>query len=167
MERVMRKVHHLASLSLLITVFGGCAPFEEPAAGEDGRGEGDEAQGNVVVQALTVDLNWSHAGPVAGKTYCTSMNEPADPYTWGDNYLCSSLNHGIVWNNAGPVAGMRCTNINEPADPHAWADNYLCVPPTSTLTFEWSYGGPIYGRTCIQVNEPADPHAWADNYLCY
>jgi hypothetical protein len=114
-----------------------------------------------------VDLAWSNAGRVAGKSYCTPMSEPSDPHTWSDNFLCSSINHGLVWSNDGPIDGMRCTLINEPSDPDTWSDNYLCVPSASQLTLSWSFLGPIYGKECIQIVEPADPHTWSDNYLCY
>jgi hypothetical protein len=34
-----------------------------------------------------LDLAWSEAGPVDGYE-CVSFDEPSDPHTWGDNYLC-------------------------------------------------------------------------------
>jgi hypothetical protein len=124
------------------------------------------ANDNIVVKPY-IGPAWSHSGPVAGKPYCTLMNEPADPDSWGDNYLCSSVNPGFAWNSAGPIAGMRCTAIHEPVDPHTWNDNYLCVPESSPLNLSWSSAGPIPGLDCTQVNEPTDPHTWNDNYLCY
>jgi hypothetical protein len=111
-------------------------------------------------------FEFRHAGPVAASG-CTQVNEPADPYTWNNNYLCSVGLQGVSWSYAGPLAGQRCTQITEPADPHAWYDNYLCVPPHSPLQLSWSYAGPLAGKRCVPWNEPADPHAWYDNYLCF
>jgi hypothetical protein len=122
---------------------------------------------DIVFQPLTpMSLEWSNAGPIAGK-HCISLNEPADPHTWNDNYLCDNVDHGIRWSNAGPIAGMRCTLIDEPADSHSWDDNYLCVPPSSSLNLLWSYAGPIANKTCVHFHEQADPDTWMDNYLCH
>ncbi|WP_224367367.1 hypothetical protein [Hyalangium versicolor] len=114
-----------------------------------------------------LDLVWSYTGPLASKSYCTLVNEPADPNTWSDNYLCSSINHSLQWSHSGPITDMKCTAITESVDPHTWDDNYLCVPKTSQLNFVWSSAGPIAYKDCIQVNEPGDPYTWNDNYLCY
>jgi serine protease len=113
-------------------------------------------------------LSWSSSGPIAGR-YCTQVHESADPHTWNDNYLCSTVDYGIRWSSAGAIAGMRCTQISEPSEPakHTWNDNYLCVPTGSSLYFSWSSAGPIAGRQCTQIHESADPHDWYDNYLCY
>jgi hypothetical protein len=72
-------------------------------------------------------LRWNSAGPIAGMT-CTQINEPGDPNTWNDNYLCADRNLGLRWSYSGPVAGMVCTHIHEGSDPHYWNDNYLCQP---------------------------------------
>jgi 1-phosphatidylinositol phosphodiesterase len=113
-----------------------------------------------------VDLWWSQSGPTAG--HCTLVNEPGSPYSWFDNYLCSSVNHGFQYSYAGPIAGMRCVLLDEPAS-HAWGwnDNYLCVPPSSPLQLQWSSAGPISGKQCVRIHEDADPGTWNDNYLCY
>ena len=34
-------------------------------------------------------FNWSPAGPIPGM-HCLRFYEPADPHTWGDNFLCWS-----------------------------------------------------------------------------
>ncbi|RKH49289.1 peptidase S8 [Corallococcus sp. AB049A] len=114
------------------------------------------------------DIAWSSAGPMAGR-FCTQVHEGADPDTWNDNYLCSTVNHGFAWSSAGPIAGMRCTQVYEDAEPasHTWNDNYLCVPTTSPLQLSWSQSGPIAGKLCTLIHEGSDPHAWNDNYLCY
>lgn len=102
---------------------------------------------------------------------CVNFWEGADPYTWGDNYLCSKDNLNIQWSPAGQINNTRCTQINETANPpeHTWADNHLCVPHDSPLFFSWSTAGKINGLECIQINEPAEPtnHTWEDNWLCY
>ncbi len=98
---------------------------------------------------------------------CTSVNEPRDPHTWQDNYLCSAGHQGVTWSYMGPIAGQRCIPISEPSDPYTWDDNYLCVPPYSPIQFTWSNTGALPGQRCIPWNEPADPHTWDDNYLCY
>jgi GH25 family lysozyme M1 (1,4-beta-N-acetylmuramidase) len=111
-------------------------------------------------------FTWSCNGPIAGES-CVQINEPADPDTWNDNYLCSKVNLDIKWSHAGTIAGMRCTQVDEPSDPHTWNDNYLCVPEVSPYNFRWSHAGPVAGDTCIQFDEPADPDTWNDNFLCF
>ncbi|QRN98396.1 S8 family serine peptidase [Archangium violaceum] len=114
------------------------------------------------------DFTWSQSGALAGQ-YCVQFIETSDPNAWNDNYLCSTVNHGIQWSSAGPISGMRCTQIHEGAEPveHTWNDNYVCVPTSSPLQFSWSSAGPISGKQCVQVYEDSDPHTWNDNYLCY
>lgn len=100
---------------------------------------------------------------------CVSVDEPADPKTWADNYICSDVDVGFKWSSAGPVAGMRCTNVSESAehDPAIWADNFLCLPETSPYQLEWSTAGKIAGKSCVRWFEAADVGgSWADNYLC-
>jgi hypothetical protein len=108
-------------------------------------------------------LAWNSAGPIAGMT-CTQINEPADPDTWNDNYLCSDQDLGLRWSYAGPISGMVCTHIHEGSDPHGWNDNYLCAP--RDLGLRYSSAGPIAGMTCTQLSEGSDPDTWQDNYLC-
>jgi serine protease len=114
------------------------------------------------------DIAWSQSGPLGGR-YCVQVHESSDPYTWMDNYLCSTVDYGFRWSSAGPISGMRCTQIHEAANPpeHTWMDNYLCVPTSSPLWLSWSSAGPIAGRLCTQVYEDADPYTWNDNFLCY
>ena len=99
---------------------------------------------------------------------CVSVNEPDDPDSWSDNYLCAATDVGLVFSTPGPVDGMRCANLHESADAHAdsWADDYACVPEDSTLDLAWSNAGPIDGYDCVRWNETADPGTWSDNYLC-
>jgi hypothetical protein len=114
------------------------------------------------------DLVWSYAGPIRGKA-CVLVNEPADPYTWADNFLCSNRDYGLRWSFAGPIPNMTCTAIYEAAAPawETWADNFLCAPRDYGLQF--SSAGPIAGKQCVLMNEPAEPAAYtfSDNYLCY
>lgn len=120
------------------------------------------------VRSLQYDepLLFSSGGPVAGQQ-CTQINEPSDPDTWNDNYLCSQNDEGFQWSFAGPIGGMRCTQIAEPSDPHTWSDNYLCVPGYSPYQFVWSSAGPVPDKVCTRWLEVADPNTWDDNYLCY
>ena len=110
-----------------------------------------------------IELEFSIIGEIAGRT-CLSLNEPADPNFWGDNYLCTQRDFGLRWSIAGPIPDMVCTQIVEPSDPHFWNDNYLCAPADYGL--RWSFAGPIPDMRCTSVNEPSDPYAWVDNYLC-
>ena len=58
---------------------------------------------------------------------CTQFNEPADPDTWADNYLCSPVDYGLTWRNFGTaLPDMRCTNVIEPSDQSYWYDDWLC-----------------------------------------
>jgi hypothetical protein len=110
-------------------------------------------------------LDPSSAGPIGGK-FCIQINEPADPDTWNDNYLCMDRDVGLRWSYAGPIGGMTCISMNETAEPpsHTWADNYLCSPRDFGLV--WSTAGAVPGLRCVQIAEPADPDTWMDNYLC-
>lgn len=112
-------------------------------------------------------IHFSYGQAVPG-THCISLNEPADPHTWGDNSLCTPADYGFRFSYAGPIDGMRCTLMNEPMDPHGWDDNYFCVPHLSRLVPTWSHMGPIPNKSrCINIAESSDPHGWADNYLCF
>ncbi len=114
-------------------------------------------------------FTFSCDGPQSGQT-CVNVNEPADPHTWNDNFVCTQADWGLRWSSAGPLEGMTCTNIAEGAEPlaSAWSDNYVCVPPQSPLVLSWSSAGPIAGQTCVNFNEPGDlANSWADNHLCY
>lgn len=113
------------------------------------------------------DLRWSYTGPVAGMRHCIQLSEPSDSNGWHDNYLCSNVDYGFAWNNAGTVSGMNCTLLLEASDPNTWNDNNLCVPQGSTLNLSWSSTGLIAGKSCVQLLEPSDPHTWYDNFLCY
>lgn len=108
---------------------------------------------------------WSPDGPVPGMT-CTQWKEPADPHSWGDNFLCTTRSEDIRWSADGPIAGMRCTQIYESRDPH-FNNNYLCVPNESALNFVWSESGNMSDMYCVRTDEPKDKHSWDDNYLCW
>lgn len=112
-------------------------------------------------------LTFSCDGPQVGLA-CLNVNEPSDPHTWNDNYLCTAQPLGLRWSYAGPLEGMTCTNTPEAAEsnPGAWADNYFCAPPQSPWRFIWSSAGPLAGKHCVHWNETADPDSWHDNYLC-
>lgn len=110
---------------------------------------------------------WSYAGPIAGKQ-CVQINEPADPHTWQDNYLCFDQNYAIQWSYAGPIPNKKCTLVNEPSDSAGWDDNYICAPSYANYEFAWSHAGPIPNSCCVQMLEPSDPAAntWTDNFIC-
>jgi hypothetical protein len=101
---------------------------------------------------------------------CVNLNEPADPDTWNDNFLCSATDYGFRWSYAGPIDGMDCTGVNEAAEPlaAAWSDNYFCAPKQSPWIVSYSSAGPIDGKTCVHLNETLDlANSWSDNYLCF
>ncbi|MDP2271417.1 MAG: M15 family metallopeptidase [Archangium sp.] len=115
-------------------------------------------------------FDYSSAGPIAGKS-CVHWNEPGDPHSWGDNYVCSTAVYefsagGFTFTQNGPRTGKTCVNVNEPSDPDTWSDNYFCS--ATDLGMQWSYAGPIAGMDCTNVAESAESQAaaWADNFLC-
>ncbi|MCL4756205.1 MAG: M15 family metallopeptidase [Myxococcales bacterium] len=113
-------------------------------------------------------FTFSCDGPEAGAT-CVQVDEPSDPHTWGDNYVCSATNHGAVWSYAGAIDGMDCTPVAESASAYAsaWSDNYWCVPPNSMAQFAWSSAGPMAGWSCVHWNEPqSQSDSFGDNFLC-
>lgn len=114
------------------------------------------------------ELTFSCDGPNANTT-CVNVNEPGDPNSWSDNFVCTANDWGLRWSADGPIAGMECTNVTESAEPNAsaWSNDFMCVPPQSPLALSWNNAGPIAGQTCVQWNEPSDPHSWSDNHLCY
>jgi hypothetical protein len=122
---------------------------------------------------LATPIRFSSGGQIAGMKKCIQLWEPADPDTWGDNYLCLQNDIGLTWSNNGDPSvsntNLKCTKINEPAEPasHTWEDNYLCQASFAPLTLYWSFAGPMPGKSCTPIREPADPHAWNDNYLCW
>jgi len=80
-------------------------------------------------------MAWSNAGALSATFWnCTQANEPSDPNTWGDNFLClprfppppPGFNVSFAWSFRGPIDGMRCAQWYEFSDPNAWHDNFLC-----------------------------------------
>jgi hypothetical protein len=134
--------------------------------------------GNFAVEYVTHDvaLAWSFGGSttLTNKGYhSTQINEPSDPYTWNDNYMCASKDIGLEFRNYSPISGKNCMRINEPSDPHTWGDNYLCLPDNSDHELAWAISNNQKnslignGYACVLMNEPSDPHGWEDNYVCY
>src|SRR5262245_21587155 len=113
-------------------------------------------------------FQFSPSIPIPGM-HCISVNEPSDPDTWVDNYLCSSANIGMRFFSAGRPSGMNCIQVNEPSEPagHGWGDNWLCVPQGTTIDWVWKFDGQKSGYTCEKWSEPSDHDSWHDNYLCY
>ena len=97
-----------------------------------------------------------------------SVNEPDDPDSWSDNYLCSATDVGFVFSTSGPVDGMRCANLHESADAHAdsWDDNYFCS--AADIGMLWSHVGALVGMNCTAVtaSDDTETDTWTDNYLC-
>ncbi|MCU0664630.1 MAG: hypothetical protein MUC50_20190, partial [Myxococcota bacterium] len=52
-------------------------------------------------------FRWSHRKPIHGM-HCVQINEPADPHTWDDNFLCAKKDFHLKWSHSGPIAGMHC-----------------------------------------------------------
>jgi|GEM_PF-1972639 len=126
------------------------------------------ANAKVVIRDIEdVDAIYFSYGQSVPGGHCISLNEPADPYTWWDNSLCTPTDYGFRFSYAGPITGMRCTLMNEPTDPHGWGDNYFCVPQESRIMPVWSHSGPVANKRCVSVAEGSDPHGWGDNYLCF
>ena len=99
---------------------------------------------------------------------CVSVNEPDDPDSWSDNYLCAATDVGLVFSTPGPVDGMRCANLHESADAHAdsWDDNYFCS--AADIGMLWSHVGALVGMNCTAVtaSDDTETDTWTDNYLC-
>jgi hypothetical protein len=122
----------------------------------------------MTIDSMYGPFAFSYRNELVGR-YCISVNEPADPHTWADNYFCAQK-PGAKWFVAGRStdSGLRCTHILEPADPDTWDDNYLCVPKDWPEQFSWSYSGVPAGKRCIAFYEPSDlEHTWSDNFLCW
>ena len=120
-----------------------------------------------VLPIFPEDFHWSSNGAPHGYN-CEQINEPSDPHSWDDNYLCwknTKKDPGLRWRYGGAKSNMKCTKIYEDDDPHAWRDNFLCVPNDSPYNFVWSQNGTV-GNHCLQIIETADPNGWSDNYLC-
>jgi hypothetical protein len=114
-------------------------------------------------------FTFSCDGAQAGQQ-CVQLNEPSDPDTWTDNFLCTVNDYGFRWSNAGPIDGMDCTGVHEGAEPLAsvWADNFFCTPKQSPWVASHSSAGPLAGKTCVALAEPADlANSWVDNFLCF
>jgi hypothetical protein len=116
-----------------------------------------------------IQFTWSAAGRLPPPAFCIQINEPSDPDTWTDNYLCTQRDFGLEWSFAGKDPALPfCLSMNEPSEPPAqmWTDNYLCSPVDYHL--QWFIAGKPTDPTlnCTQITELSDPDAWADNYLC-
>ncbi len=114
-------------------------------------------------------FTFSCDGAEAGQA-CVNLNEPSDPDTWNDNFVCSATDYGFRWSYAGPIDGMDCTGVNEASEPlaSAWSDNYFCAPKQAPWIVSYSSAGPLDGKTCVHLNETLDlANSWSDNYLCF
>jgi len=62
------------------------------------------------------DFRWKHYGlsRFNNPKDCIKVNEPNDPYSWDDNYLCrrpDKTNIGLEWSHSGPIEGMTCIKV--------------------------------------------------------
>ena len=112
-------------------------------------------------------LSFSCNGPLEGQT-CVSLNEPADPDTWTDNFICTAAPEGLVFSASGEVEGMECVALTEPSDSQsaAWDDNFVCLPPDAPFELAWSFAGALDGWSCVKFDEPSEERTWRDNFLC-
>lgn len=127
-----------------------------------------------------IGFKWVTAGKdeMESKGYtCVQFNEPEDPNTWDDNYLCSPRNLNLSFSSEGKISGQTCIGIAEvdSKDPNPWGNNYLCgsARTMSDLGLEWKADGPKSDKYCTLINEPSergtivpDYNVWDDNYLC-
>ena len=115
-------------------------------------------------------LQWSQGGALPGK-HCIKINEPSDPHTWDDNFLCMNAapESEISWSYTGYVPPQICTKVVEhnDVDKAVWLDNYLCSSD-DRYCMRWSITGPLADMDCLRIHEDAEPsnHSWNDNYLC-
>jgi len=80
-------------------------------------------------------FTFSCDGAQSGQT-CVQLNEPSDPHTWGDNFLCTAANYGFRWSNAGPIDGMRILQ-------NTWVFNAARVPAVSVPCGAGAHGLPV------------------------
>jgi hypothetical protein len=127
------------------------------------------------------NFKWDSAKRIDGLE-CIQWDEPADPDTWADNFLCNEKLEGPAvtaplpkwaddwkWSYAGAPDGYTCERILERAEPEetTWRDNYFCWRnDMNDPGLRWSMAGPIAGQKCTQILETADPQTWSDNYIC-
>jgi hypothetical protein len=102
---------------------------------------------------------WSSAGPI-GPGKHVKIEEPADPHTWGDNFLTVIGGDGIewAWSSAGPLSGWNNIQWHEPRDPDTWNDNYLNYKYNGDVGYEFRFSsaGPLEGWNCLPIS--ADSH---------
>lgn len=112
-------------------------------------------------------FSYSQAGTLAGQT-CVSVNEPRDPMSWADNYLCYREEPlRLTFSPSGPITGQACVLTPEASDTHgSWGDNWLCA--TRDIGLSYVTAGADPNKRCTQIVEPAEPATttWHDNYLC-
>ncbi|HEX5744352.1 MAG TPA: hypothetical protein VFX84_02790 [Candidatus Saccharimonadales bacterium] len=149
----------------------------------------DERPIGAVPAGSQIGFKWSSAGPITGMK-CTRIDEPSDPDTWHDNYLCipSSSSLQLAWTHHSDNTGSGSTNIGSgvaslgyikshgyphctkwdvPSDySHTWQDNYLCTNQDKGLSFRAT---PDASKYCLtKIIESADPQGqWKSGYyLC-
>ena len=95
------------------------------------------------------------------------INEPNDPHTWTDNYLCvdQSFPAEFYWSYSGQRSDLNSVSFNEPADPESWTDNYLgwtvrSLPESETTdnfivasSLSGDGGGSCIGNRCRELEK--------------
>ncbi|XP_057301489.1 uncharacterized protein LOC130635959 [Hydractinia symbiolongicarpus] len=75
-----------------------------------------------------VGMKFKNSGPDPTMR-CVKVNEPSDPHTWYDNYICvpKETPYDFSWSYAGCKKGEYCIQWNEPATyKYTWYDNFIC-----------------------------------------
>ncbi|KAK3734984.1 hypothetical protein QZH41_004397 [Actinostola sp. cb2023] len=120
------------------------------------------------------DFHWKPYGLSRRNKDCIRVNEPEDPYSWDNNYLCRRTGRtiiGLEWSNKGPIDGMSCIKAEAPSmeGKFSWDDNYFCWPKDSVYKFTWWTKTPDRSmrHQCIRIYEPRD-RFWSkmNYYLC-
>ncbi|XP_032223331.2 SCO-spondin isoform X3 [Nematostella vectensis] len=120
------------------------------------------------------DFYWRHSGRSRIDTSCIQVNEPEDPNSWGNNFLCKrkgKMPIGLVWSHTGRIDGMSCVKAEAPSksNRYGWNNNYFCWPSDSVYKFTWMTEIPpiTKRRSCLKLTEPRD-RVWSRerHYLC-
>ena len=120
------------------------------------------------------DFSWKHNGLSRRDKDCIQVNEPRDPHSWSNNYLCrrtKRIRIGLQWSNKGPIKNMSCVQTKAPSmeGKYTWDDNHFCWPTESIYKFTWMTEKPdrSTAHKCLKIYEPRD-RLWMrrNYYLC-
>ncbi|MEM9491707.1 MAG: hypothetical protein AAGC55_21350, partial [Myxococcota bacterium] len=81
-----------------------------------------------LIGPVALELHWSSGGP-RNDMSCVQVNEPDDPHSWHDNFLCSPFGSGLsFWTKTDGIEDLtRCVSLDSGEDPDSWSNNYLCA----------------------------------------